>query len=86
MRAETLLSHPEVAKRGWHVTTQAADPAKILVHEPQRQIQPVLGTQLRSLIQIGLGGGELLSVPVEDAPVVHDPLHPQMIAGAPQYR
>jgi hypothetical protein len=83
---EAPLGLVEVVQRGRHVTTQATDPAEILVHESQREIQPGHGAQARGLVQVTFRGGKLLPVSVQDCPVGQHPLHPHMIGGTAQHR
>ncbi len=55
------------------------------MHEPQRQVQLKLRAQLRGLLQVGLGGRELLPVAIQHRPVVEDALHPHVIVGAAEH-
>ena len=79
--AQPLLGQVEVVQRGRHVTAQPADPALVLVHEPERQVKVVLEAQLLGLAQVVLGRGELLPVAVDDGPVGQQPLDPHVVPG-----
>ncbi len=84
MRAQAPFGKVEVVQRGRDIAAQCADPAKVLIHEPQRQVQVEFRAQLRGLVQVGLGGGELLPIAVQHRPVAQNLVHPPVIVGAAQ--
>ena len=67
-----------------YVALDGIDPAEVLLHDRQRQIQIELPAQALGLVQIRFGGRELMAVPVCDRPVGQNALQPQVISRPPQ--
>jgi hypothetical protein len=83
--AQPAFDEVEVVERARHVATERADPAEVLLDERERQVQAERAVQLLRLAQVGLGGGELVPLAIQDAPVGQDLLEPLVISGATQY-
>ena len=82
--AEVALGQVEVPEGARYVALDGIDPAEVLLHDGQRQIQTELPAQALGLVQIRFGGRELMAVPVCDRTVGQDALQPQMISRPPQ--
>ena len=78
--AEVALGQVEVPEGARYVALDGIDPAEVLLHDGQRQIQIELPAQALGLVQIRFGGRELMAVPVCDRAVGQNALQPQVIS------